>query len=134
MHLVDTNVLSELSRPRPVMRVVDWVSAQPTFAISVVSVEEISFGIARTKGARRANLEKWLEALLDSRVEILDVTSVIARAAGDLRARHVGLGRNATQADMLIAATAVEHGLAIATRNVRDFVDCGVKVFDPFAV
>jgi predicted nucleic acid-binding protein len=134
MHLVDTNVLSELSRPRPVMRVVDWVSAQPTFAISVVSVEELSFGIARTKGARRANLEKWLEALLDSRVEILDVTSAIARAAGDLRARHVGLGRNVTQADMLIAATAVEHGLAIATRNVRDFVDCGVKVFDPFTV
>lgn len=132
MHLVDTNVLSELSRPRPVGRVVDWVSAQPALAISVVSIEEMSFGIARTKGARRTNLEAWLAMLLDSKVELLDVTVPIARAAGELRARHVGRGRNVPQADMLIAATALVHGLAIATRNVRDFVDCGVTLLDPF--
>ena len=132
MHLVDTNVLCELSRARPVVRVVDWVSEQSTLAISVVSIEEMTFGIARTKGARRANLEKWLDLLLDSKVELLDVTTAIARAAGELRARHVGVGRNVAQGDMLIAATAVVHGLAIATRNVRDFVDCGVTGFDPF--
>ena len=133
MHLVDTNVLSELSRPRPVARVVEWVSARSSLAISAVSIEELTFGIARTKGARRTSLEAWLAMLLDSKVELLDVTVPVARAAGELRARHVGNGRNVAQADMLIAATALVHGLAIATRNVRDFADCGVTLLDPFA-
>ncbi|HET6584840.1 MAG TPA: PIN domain-containing protein [Nannocystaceae bacterium] len=67
--------------------------------------------------------------LLDTSV----VTPSIARAAGELRARRAGRGRPVAQADMLIAATAVVHGLTLATRNVADFVDCGVVLVDPFA-
>jgi predicted nucleic acid-binding protein len=62
------------------------------------------------------------------------VTSSIARAAGELPAAREGAGHRVAQADALIAATAVVHGLTLTTRNVRDFAGCGVVLFDPFDV
>jgi predicted nucleic acid-binding protein len=71
--------------------------------------------------------------LLASEPIVLDVTMPVARVAGELRARRETGGRRLAQADALIAATAIVHGLTLATRNTRDFVGCGVALFDPFA-
>lgn len=132
MYLVDTNVLSELPRPRPNAAVLRWLHQQPTILLSVVSVEELAFGVARAPVPRRAKLAAWLDELLGSAAEILGVTEAVARAAGELRAARESAGRRVAQADMLIAATAVIHGLTLATRNGRDFVGCGVALVDPF--
>jgi predicted nucleic acid-binding protein len=130
--LVDTNVLSELPRPRPNANVVAWFAAQDTIHVSVVTLEELVFGIARASPAARSRLARWLDAFVDARPIVLDVTSAIARASGELRAAREVRGRRVAQADMLIAATALAHGLTLVTRNVRDFDGCGVAVVDPF--
>ncbi len=130
--LVDTNVLSELPRSRPNANVVAWFAAQETIHVSVVTLEELTFGIARASPAARLRLMRWLDALLDARPMVLDVTAAIARASGELRAAREGRGRRVAQADMLIAATALAHGLTLVTRNGRDFDGCGVALVDPF--
>jgi predicted nucleic acid-binding protein len=130
--LVDTNVLSELPRPRPNGNVVAWFGAQETIHVSVVTLEELAFGIARASPAARSRLGRWLDAFLDAKPIVLDVTAPIARASGELRAAREARGRRVAQADMLIAATALTHGLTLATRNGRDFEGCGVSVVDPF--
>ncbi len=130
--LVDTNVLSELPRPRPNVNVVRWFAAQETIHVSVITLEELAFGIARSSPAARSRLGRWLDALLDSRPNVLDVTPPIARASGELRAAREARGRRVAQADMLIAATALAHGLTLVTRNARDFDGCGVALIDPF--
>jgi toxin FitB len=131
--LVDTNVLSELPRARPSVKVLGWFATLETVHMSVVTLEELSFGVARAKPRERVRLGRWLDALLDARPIVLDVTPAIARASGELRAARESAGRRVAQADMLIAATALTHGLTLATRNTRDFEGCGVALLDPFA-
>ena len=132
--LVDTNVISELARARPNAGVVSWFARQGRIHLSVVTLEELTFGVARAKGGVHVRLAKWLDALLAARPPILDVTPAIARASGELRAAREARGRRVAMADMLIAATALAHGLTLATRNVRDFESCGVSLVDPFAM
>jgi predicted nucleic acid-binding protein len=133
IHLLDTNVISELVRPRPSTKVRQWVGARTEFAISVVTVEEIVFGIERAPAPRRRKLVAWFDDLLGALHQVHDVTPPIARAAGELRAARMRAGRRVAQADMFIAATAVVHGLTLATRNVADFEDCGLVLVDPFS-
>lgn len=133
MFLVDTNVVSELPRKRPNVHVIAWLQRQPAVAISVVTIEELSYGIARTRSPRRRKLSRWLDELVGAAAVILDVTEAVARSAGELRAAREDAGRRVAQADMLIAATALVHGLVLATRNLRDFTSCGVAIVDPFA-
>jgi toxin FitB len=130
--LVDTNVLSELPRPRPNAQVVGWFADQETIHLSVVTLEELVFGVARATPAARPRLARWLEALLEARPIALEVTPAIARVSGELRAAREARGRRVAQADMLIAATALAHGLTLVTRNTKDFEGCGVALFDPF--
>jgi len=132
LYLVDTNVLSELPRARPDPQVIRWLQRQTVIVLSVVTVEELVFGVAKLPSARRPKLAAWLEGVLASATQILDVSEPVARAAGELRAARERSGRRVAQADMLIAATALVHGLSLATRNGADFVDCGVAIVDPF--
>ena len=126
--LVDTNVLSELARVRPNAGVVEWASRVERIALSVVTVEEIECGLAWRPNER---LEAWFATFLEA-CAVLDVTAPVARLAGRLRGdlRRRGLVR--TQADLLIAATALIHGLPLVTRNERDFAGLGVAVLNPF--
>jgi predicted nucleic acid-binding protein len=130
--LADTNLLSELPRRRPNARVLRWFAEQETVHVSVITIEELTFGVARSTPLARARLGRWLDALLEARPIVLDVTPAIARASGELRAAREAQGRRVAQADMLIAATALAHGLTLATRNTKDFDGCGVALFDPF--
>ena len=127
--LVDTNIVSELARPRPDPRVIEWAGGLDIVMLSAVTVEEIFFGLSTRRSPR---IERWFEGFLASDCRVLEITTPIARHAGVLRGQRANRGRPRTQADMLIAATAALHGLSVATRNERDFEDCGVTVVNPF--
>lgn len=127
--LVDTNVLSELVRKRPDPGVLDWAQGVRKVAISAVTVEELSFGIAWKPNPR---IRQWMEAFLEAHCEILPVTAEIARRSGELRGELQARGETREAADMLIASTAQEHRLTLVTRNVRDFSGCGVGLLNPF--
>lgn len=129
MFLIDTNVVSELTRKRPNPGVVAWARDVRSAALSVVTIEEIWFGLTRQPNDR---VRSWFERYLVSSVRSLPVTAEISRAAGILRGQQAAQGQARSQADMLIAATAAAHGLTLVTRNVRDFGGCGVAVLDPF--
>ncbi len=130
MELVDTNVLSELVRPRPDRGVLAWSALNRRFLFSVISLEEVIYGLTVRPSGRVA---RELLELLDAFAEILPITDAIARRCATLRAAQHQRGHTGTQADMLIAATAYEHGAVLVTRNVRDFTGCGVRVKNPFS-
>ena len=130
MILLDTNVLAELCRQRPDPAVERWAGrALAPFGLSVVTVEEVHFGLAWKPNAR---IEALVDRFLAERCEVFPVTAPVARRAGALRGQFRRTGRTRTQADMLIAATAQVHQLPVATRNVRDFEGCGVALLNPF--
>jgi len=128
--LVDTNVLSELAKADPDLGVAHWAEAVPLpISISVVTVEEIAFGLAWRPNDE---IRVWFERFVDESCRVLAITESIARRAGQLRGRLRADGRPRTQADMLIAATAQAHQLPLVTRNVRDFEGCGLSLVNPF--
>jgi predicted nucleic acid-binding protein len=128
MHVVDTNVISEMMKSRPSLRVGNALKLLDGLSVSVVSIDEITYGWVHTP---RPALERAFDAFLD-RCVVLPVTKAIARRSGTMRALQRARGRVRHQADMLIAATAAEHGAVLVTRNVRDFEGCGIRVLDPF--
>lgn len=130
MKLWDTNILSELARPRPSPNVLDWVESEEGLAISAVTIDELYFGFSWKP---RPRTQAWLEHFLATYCEVLDVTASIARLGGELRGRLQADGKVRTQADIWIAATARVHDLPLVTRNVKDFEGCGIEVLDPFA-
>lgn len=137
--LLDTNIPSELMRPRPEPKVKDWVAAQDIDALflSVVSIGELESGFTTMADAeRRARLEAWLERHLKLLFEgrVLPVTQPIAERWGKLDGMRQSIGRPLNTADGLIAATALEHGLTVVTRNVKDFSGLGLTVLNPWDV
>jgi predicted nucleic acid-binding protein len=129
MLLIDTNIISELSRRQPDPAVQAWASGITEFRFSAVTLEEIAFGLAWRPNAR---IQAWTDSFF-SRHAALPITPDIAKRAGALRGRLAAQGSPRAQADMLIAATALIHGLTLATRNVRDFEGCGVALLNPFS-
>lgn len=129
-YLIDTNIISELSRRSPDTKVLDWASGISRCGLSVVTVEELYFGLSWRPNQR---VMAWLQKFMDEFCDILTVTQPISQRAGILRGQFQAVGETRTQADMLIAATAAEYGLALVTRNLKDFEGCGVAVLDPFA-
>lgn len=128
--LVDTNVLSELSRPRPDVGVQAWSRTVTRVAVSAITVDEVVYGLAWRPNPR---VEEWFDSFLASHCDVLPVTAQIARHAGHLRGTMRAHGRQRTQADMLIAATAMLHGLTLVSRNVGDFDGCGIALLNPFS-
>jgi predicted nucleic acid-binding protein len=129
VYLVDTNIVSELLRPRPDLAVLNWAAAQSQVAFSAISVEEAIYGLTR-KGNRP--LLDAFERFVADRCVVHPVTEDIARKAGALRGEFSRRGIVRSQPDMLIAATAQAHALVLATRNIRDFEGCGIGLLNPF--
>jgi len=128
--LIDTNVLSELSRTKPDPRVSRWAaSISLPVSVSVVTLEEIHYALAWRPNPR---IRAWFDRFFAESCEVLPVTEAIARRAGELRGRLRVEGWQRTQADMLLAATAQAHQLSLATRNSRDFEGCGIAIVNPF--
>lgn len=103
--------------------------------VSVVTIGEICKGIAILPESRkRTELRDWLDSVLRPWFagRLLPVTEEIAERWGALTGEQRSLGRQVTMADGLIAATALEHGLVLATRNVRDFEGLGVSIVNPW--
>ena len=136
--LIDTNVLSEFSRRgEPDRRVKIWLKAAAPGSLyaSVLTLAEIRRGIEMLPASkRRSQLEQWLEGeLLESfGTNLLPVTRAIGDRWAVLSARAQRRGAPLAVIDGLIAATALEHDLILATRNVKDFLDLGVSIFNPW--
>ena len=131
--LVDANVLSEPTRPAPDPAVVDWLRRnERVLVVDPVVLGEIRFGILLLpRGRRRARLERWFDGGVHRLLCLpWDAATGLrwARLLADLRASGMAMPVN----DSLIAATALAHGLVVATRNRADFEKAGVDVLDPF--
>jgi predicted nucleic acid-binding protein len=136
--LLDTNILSKLRRPRPEPKVVAFVATQPldSLFISAVTLAEIRFGIELVADAgRRAELNDWLthkvRPMFDQRV--LPITEDIMfkwrlQVEDDRKA-----GRTFSQPDLIIAATALEHGLTVVSRDTTDYERARVRVLNPWS-
>jgi predicted nucleic acid-binding protein len=137
--LVDTNVLSEFNRRgQPNPQVERWLSSTPTGSlhVSIITFGEIRLGIELLPpGAkRRAQLEQWLDRDLHEWFadRLLTIDEPIINQWALLMARRQLLGRPIDILDGLLAATALCHNLTVATRNVKDFADLGVQIFNPW--
>lgn len=127
--LCDTNIISEAMRRVPLLHLREWVDKQNPVIISAVTVEEIYFGLTcKTMPDKSA----WFDDFLRLRAQVLPITVEIAQQCGIWRGQFRKRGITRTQADLLIAATAHVHNLILATRNTRDFTDCGIQLFNPF--
>jgi predicted nucleic acid-binding protein len=132
VYLLDTVILSELRKRQRHPRLVAWLQdVRPAdLYLSVVTIGEVEKGIAKQRRldpAFAARLTVWLDATLSHyQGRILPVDVTVARRWGRLADAHKHAG-----ADLLIAATALEHGLTVVTRNVRHFANTGALLFDP---
>jgi predicted nucleic acid-binding protein len=135
--LLDTNCISELVRPKPEPRVIEWMEAadEGLFYLSVLTLGEIRKGIAGlTQGKRRTHLETWLEVDLHARFlgRIMPVDSAIADRWGLLAAESKRKGKVLPVIDGLLAATALHHNLTVVSRNANDFKSAQVQVVNPW--
>ncbi|MDQ2078831.1 type II toxin-antitoxin system VapC family toxin [Xanthobacteraceae bacterium Astr-EGSB] len=135
--LIDTSVLSELRRPRPNRKVIAFVVEQPLdlLHVSIVTFAEIRFGIERVDDpVHRAELNEWLahrvRPMFEGRVLIVDEDVMLQwrlLVEQGRRVRHTF-----SQPDLIIAATAIRHGLMVVSRDTRDFEKAGVAVVNPW--
>ena len=137
MIVLDTNIVSELIRPRPNPSVVDWVARQPgtSLFISAITEAELRYGVEiLPAGHRRERLAAEIESTLreDFSRRILPFDSAAARAYATIMADRRAAGRPISQADCQIAAIARARGAPVATRDVADFAGCGITVVNPW--
>lgn len=133
-YLIDTNIISELTRPKPDRRVVHWFDnvTDSALYLSVLSLGEIRNGIERLqKSQRKERLMLWLEQELPAWFEhrLLPIDAGVADRWGRLLAES---GRSVPAIDSLLAATAIHHDLRLVTRNVSDFPFSGLTVVNPW--
>jgi predicted nucleic acid-binding protein len=132
-YLVDANVLSEPTKPAPQPRVVEWLrNNEGEIAVDPIILGEVRFGILLLpRGDRRAKLEQWFDGGVQ-RLLCLPWEAETGPRWAQLLAALRASGRAMPIKDSLIAATALVHGLTIATRNRADFEKAGLTIVDPF--
>ena len=135
-YLLDTCVVSELSRPRPDPGVVAWMSETDVFSLhlSAITIGEVRHGMLRLPvGKRRTSLSGWSEKLrLSFSGRVLPVDESVALRWAEIVTHAERAGRPGSLADGLIAATALDRGLTLVTRNVSDFEPFGVSLLNPW--
>lgn len=135
MILLDTNVVSELTKPQPDPRVVQWLRrSAPALALPTIAVAEMAFGIEKlAEGRRREELLEALRGLvLEFADRLFDFNVKAAWAYGRILATARRAGRPMAVPDALIAAIAEANGCALATRNAKDFAGTGLDLLDPW--
>ncbi|MBK5914424.1 type II toxin-antitoxin system VapC family toxin [Rhodocyclus purpureus] len=133
MYLLDTNVISELRRPKPHAAVLAWIEAadDKDLYLSAVTIGEIQAGIELTREQdveKARQIEQWLD-LVAGTYNVLPMDAAVFRAWAKLMHKT----SETLYEDAMIAATAKAHGLTVVTRNVADFRNFGVKLLNPFA-
>lgn len=134
MIILDTNVLSELLRPRPAQQVLAWLDAQDPDEVctTVVSVQESFYGAELVSDPRHRQLLLDRLELLYEPLAVLPYDETSARYTAVLLSRARLSGRSIHQADAQIAGIALRHDAILATRNTKDFADTPVEVRDPW--
>ena len=134
--LLDTNVVSEWTKPRPNLGVIAWLADvdEDRVFLSTITLAELRYGVETMgDGARRRRIEEWLCHELTQRFEgrILRVDESVADAWGRIVAKRQAIGRRIEPMDAFIAAAAAVHGLTVVTRNASDF-EPSVKALNPW--
>ena len=132
MFLLDTNIVSELRKPKPHGGVVAWISARDAASLylSAMTIAELQRGIEMTReqdGQKAGQIEAWLEQLMFTG-QVLAMDAAVCREWAKVMHRR----SDTLVEDAFIAATASVHRLVVVTRNVRDFKTLGVKTLNPF--
>lgn len=138
-YLLDTNIVSELRRPKPEPRVLGFIAAKPLddLYLSEVTMAEIRFGIERVPDPlKRAEIASWLDHVLRPMFggRVLSITEEIILRWRLMVEAGRQRGHTYSQPDLFIAATASVHGLTVVTRNVGDFAETGVALLNPWFV
>ena len=135
MIVLDTNVISELVRLKPEPKVIGFLRTCEDPIVSAIVFHEIAYGIERLRDAeKKMRLELFLRGIKETyRGRIVDVGVALAERAGRLRAKASRSGWVLTESDALIAATAIEKGARLATRNVVDFERLLIPLVNPWA-
>lgn len=137
MIILDTNVLSEALRPNPDRRAMAWLASQQRSHVFTTTITrgELLYGVQLLpEGKRKYALQEAVQAILDTDMagQVLDFDNGAADAYAQIAAARKQSGRPISQFDAMIAALARSRGASLATRNVRDFADCGITVIDPW--
>jgi toxin FitB len=135
--LLDTNILSELRRPKPEPKVTAFIAGQPleSLYISTVTLAEVRFGIELlSDAARRSELNDWLARKVRPMFEhrVLEITEDIMLKWRLLVEEGRKVGHTYSQPDLIIAATALHHGITVATRDTSEYAKARVPVFNPW--
>jgi predicted nucleic acid-binding protein len=134
MYLVDVNVLSEPTKQVADPKVVAWLDAnESNLVVDSIIVGELRIGImALPRGRKRERLEEWFETVVET-IECLPWDAAVSQRWAMLVVALKKSGETVPLLDGMIAATALQHDLIVATRNTRDFQKTGVKTFNPFS-
>ena len=135
--LLDTCVLSELTKPEPDPTLVSWINerSEDDLFLSVLTLGEIEAAIAKLPAsARRAELENWLRIELSNRFQgrLLAIDAGVAERWGAIFEAAEAQGMHFSLLDSLIAATSLHHGMTVATRNVEYLEQCGARCVNPW--
>jgi len=127
--LFDTNAISEAMKRKPNLEVRQLIDKQTPVLMSVISVEEIYYGLSYKDAHQK---QTWFKNFIKYRCEVLPVSIEIVQQCGIWRGRFRQQGITRSQADLLIGATALIHDLILVTRNTKDFDGCGIELLNPF--
>jgi len=136
--LLDTNVVSEATRPQPNAMVLDWIAAQngESLFISAITLGELQRGaLLLAAGKKRKALLRWIETGIKATFagRILPVDALVMERWAQLESTTAKTGRRLPLIDSLLAATALAHDLTLATRNLADFRVAGVPLLNPWS-
>ena len=139
MIILDTNVLSEILKANPNPQVLSWIRALPSTRLFTTTITrgELFYGVfIMPKGKRRDQLQQVITSLfeVDFSSQILGFDNAAADSYAEIAANRKKEGQPISQFDAMIAAIALSRGADLATRNIKDFVNCNINVIDPWLI